>query len=215
MKALILGATGATGKDLLSIILKDEAFDKVDIFVRKDTGMQHPKLTTHVVDFESPEKWQHLVNGDVLFSCLGTTLKKAESKDAQWKVDYEYQHMFAQKARQNGVHSYILVSATGASSSSPFFYLKMKGKLEDAVKGLNFNKMVIFNPPTLMRENSDRPMEVFSVKALKALNAIGLFKSQKPLSTKTLAQAMVVAAKKLPDGLRNIQAQEIEQISHA
>ena len=129
MKILLIGATGATGRDLLKLLLDDSEVDSVVIFVRRDVGIEHHKLTIHVIDFEKPEEWVHLVNGDVLFSCLGTTLKDAGSKAAQWKVDYDYQYSFAKAARQNGVECYVLVSAMNASSNSGFFYSRMKGKL--------------------------------------------------------------------------------------
>ena len=90
MKTLLIGATGATGSDLLKLLLDDDEVESVDIFVRRNTGVEHPKLTVHVINFEKPEEWSHLVKGDVLFSCLGTTRKDAGSKAAQWKVDYDY-----------------------------------------------------------------------------------------------------------------------------
>ena len=86
MHALLIGATGATGKDLLELLLKDNAIHQVDIFVRRHPDLQHNKLNIHVIEFDRPEQWKHLVKGDVLFSCLGTTLKAAGSKDAQWKI---------------------------------------------------------------------------------------------------------------------------------
>ena len=68
MKALVIGATGAVGKDLVGQLLADDAFEKVDIFVRRPGGWNSPKLTTHLVDFDKPEEWKDLVSGDVLFS---------------------------------------------------------------------------------------------------------------------------------------------------
>ena len=111
MHAIIIGATGATGKDLLDLLLKDDSFHQIDIFVRRDLDIQHEKLKIHVIDFDKPEQWKHLVKGDVLFSCLGTTLKMAGSKEAQWKIDYNYQYEFAEFARENNVNHYILVSS--------------------------------------------------------------------------------------------------------
>ena len=79
MKALVIGATGATGKDLVNKLLQDKDYEEVDIFVRKPLDIENPKLKTHLVDFENPDSWKNLVNGDVAFSCLGTTLKAAGS----------------------------------------------------------------------------------------------------------------------------------------
>ena len=87
MIALIIGATGATGKDLVTQLLKDADFKEVHVFVRKALKLEDPKLKVHVVDFEHPEDWKNLVKGDVAFSCLGTTLKAAGSKGAKEKGD--------------------------------------------------------------------------------------------------------------------------------
>src|SRR5690606_8838097 len=135
-----IGATGATGRDLLDLSLKDDVLDRVTVFARRDLNLKHDKLETHVIDFDHAEKWKHLVQGDVLFSCLGATRKTAGSKEAQWNVDFEYQYRFARAASENGVPVYVLVSAGFASSRSPLFYSRMKGKLEEAVSKLTFSK---------------------------------------------------------------------------
>jgi uncharacterized protein YbjT (DUF2867 family) len=209
MKALLIGATGATGKDLLELLLKDEEIKQVDIFVRRELNVKHEKLNSHIIDFDKPEEWKHLVKGDVLFSCLGTTLKLAGSKEAQWKIDYEYQYQFAKIAKENNVNSYVLVSAANASSKSLIFYSKMKGQLEDDVKALKFLKTIIFNPPLLIRENTDRKMEVLGAKIIIFLNNLGIFRSQKPLSTKLLAEAMLKSVKVLKNGNYSIIGQNI------
>lgn len=195
MKALLIGATGATGTDLLKKLLNDTSFDEVAVFVRKPIAVTNDKLKVHVVDFDRPEEWNHLVKGDVAFSCLGTTLKAAGSKEAQRKVDYDYQYNFARTAKENNVAHFILVSSFGANSKSDFFYSQIKGELEDAVKKLTFKKTTIFNPGMLQRKNTDRPGEVVAQKVLQFINMLGLFKKHKPLPTEVLAQAMMNAAK--------------------
>ena len=207
--ALLVGATGATGKDLLDLLLNDKDFHQVDIFTRRGLKVQHEKLRVHVIDFDKPDQWKHLVKGDVLFSCLGTTLKAAGSKEAQWKIDYDYQYNFAKAARENNVESYVLVSASNASPKSLFFYGKMKGQLEEAVKALGFQSLTIFNPPLLIRKNSDRSMEVAGKKILQFFNKIGFFLSQKPLPTEILAQAMINIAKTDSKGFTTLKSGEI------
>lgn len=196
MKTLLIGATGATGSDLLKLLLDDDEVESVDIFVRRNTGVEHPKLTVHVINFEKPEKWSHLVKGDILFSCLGTTRKDAGSKNAQWKVDYDYQYSFAKAARENGMGCYVLVSAMNASSKSRFFYSRMKGELDDDVTKLGFPRLLIFKPPSLIRKGSDRNMEKMGVKVIGFFNRLGLMKSLKPMSTDVLAKKMLDAVKK-------------------
>ncbi|PEJ54531.1 semialdehyde dehydrogenase [Bacillus sp. AFS002410] len=209
MKALVIGATGATGKDLLELLLNDDSFHNVDIFVRRALNIKHNKLKVHVIDFDKQELWKHLVKGDVLFSCLGTTLKVAGSKEAQWKVDYEYQYQFAKFARENGVDNYVLVSSGYSSSNSRFFYTRMKGQLEEAIKALRFPKLTIFNPPLLIRQNTDRPMEAVSFKVIQFVNKIGIFRSQKPLATDILAQAMINSAKTKEGGVFKLEGKAI------
>lgn len=195
MKALVIGATGATGKDLVKQLCQDSDFDEIDIFVRRRSDFHHEKVKAHIVDFDHPEEWKHLVKGDVAFSCLGTTLKSAGSKENQKVIDYDYQFNFAKAAKENNVQDYILVSAYGASPDSKIFYSRIKGELEEAVKNLKFEKTTIFKPGMLERKNTDRNGEVFGLKIIKFLNKFGLFKSQKPLPTSVLAKAMIVASK--------------------
>lgn len=204
MKALVIGATGATGKDLVKQLLNDKDFEEVDIFVRKPLPIQNEKLKTYIVDFDKPEEWKNFVKGDVAFSCLGTTLKDAGSKEAQRKVDYEYQYEFARAAKENNVEDYILVSAYGANPKSKIFYSKMKGELEEAVKKLHFNKITIFKPGMLERKDSERTGEVLGSRIIKFANKLGLFESQKPLPTDVLAKAMINSSKIKSNGYSSI-----------
>lgn len=195
MQALVIGATGAVGQDLVKLLLEDEAFGSVTLFVRRPVEVQSPKLTVYIVDFDRPEEWSGLLQGDALFSCLGTTIKSAGSQAAQWKVDYTYQYNTAKAARENGVRTYVLVSAVNASQNSKFFYNRMKGELEEAVKQLGFPGCFILQPPSLIRKGSDRFGERAGVAVLKLFNALGLMRSYKPVPTEDVAAAMVRLAK--------------------
>ncbi|WP_332030506.1 NAD(P)H-binding protein [Kaistella sp.] len=195
MKALVIGATGATGKDLVSQLLTDKGYDEVNVFVRRPLAVENPKLKTHIVNFDKPEEWKDLVKGDVAFSCLGTTLKAAGSKEAQRKVDYDYQYNFAKAAKENEVEDYILVSSYGANPKSKLFYSRMKGELEQSIKDLHFNKLTIFQPGMLERRDSERTGEVLGGKIIKFANKFGVLTQQKPLPTEVLAKAMINSSK--------------------
>lgn len=210
MKAIVIGATGATGKDLVAQLLEDEAFHAVEIFVRREVDMEHPKLTVRIIDVNESEKWTGLVTGDVLFSCMGTTLKAAGSQAAQWKVDYDYQWDFAKAACANAVPAYVLVSSIGASAESKVFYSRMKGMLDNAVQTLPFKRIFIFRPPFLIRKGSTRLGETISVKVLKMLNAVGLMRSYQPLATEKLAQAMIDVVKSDRAGIHIISSDKIQ-----
>lgn len=191
MKVCLIGATGATGKDLLGMLLDHEAIDTVHIFVRKALVLQHHKLHVHEVDFDHPDSWMSLITGDVAISCMGTTLKQAGSKEAQWKVDFTYQNEFASHAKQNGIPVFILLSASGANPNSSVFYSKMKGQLEVAVQQLGFQSLIVVKPGLLERKNSDRKNERYAVAMVHFFNSLGLFRKYRPLPTKELAEAML------------------------
>ena len=204
MKALVIGATGAVGKDLVQQLLTDEAFEKVDIFVRREVNIPSEKLTVHVVDFDHPETWADQLQGDVLFSCMGTTIKAAGSQDAQWKVDYTYQFETAKAARANGVKTYVLVSSVGANAKSKVFYTKMKGALDEAVQKLGFEGCFILRPPSLIRKGSDRLGEKLGVVVIKAFNSLGLLQKFTPVPTERVAAIMISVAKSGHSGVEII-----------
>ncbi len=212
MKALVLGATGAIGKDLVELLLKDPTVDRVDIFVRREVNIPSAKLVVHVVDFDHPEQWADKLSGDVLFSTLGTTIRAAGSQDAQWKVDYTYQYNAAKAARENGVPTYVLVSSVGANAKSKVFYTRMKGALDDAVQELGFRGCFILRPPSLIRKGSDRFGEKAGIVALRAFNAIGLMRAWKPMPTEAVAAAMLRLAKSGREGMEIVDAQEILKV---
>jgi len=209
MKALIIGGTGATGKDLINILLTDPDYTEVVIFVRRPSGMAHPKLVEILTDFERLEAVSASIKGDVWFSCLGTTLKTAGSKDTQWHIDYEIPLQFAEIARRMAVPKAVLLSAYGASAASKVFYSRMKGKLEEGIAQLAFDQYIIFKPGLLLRKDTDRSGERIMVGALNFLNRLGLFRKFRPLPTLTLAEKLAKAPKVLTPGMHVIALADI------
>lgn len=200
MKAVIIGATGATGKELLDLLIDENTVTEVVALVRKSLSVRHPKLKEIIVDFDTIEKWTESINGDIAFSCLGTTLKMAGSKEAQYKVDYHYQYEFAKIAKSNNIPTFVLISSSTANAKSFMYYSKMKGELEDIVETLNFESFIIFRPGPLVRSNSDRIGEKIGVSVISGLNKIGLFRNMAPLNVKNLAKLMLQYAIKPPKG---------------
>lgn len=195
MKALIIGATGATGKDLVQVLLQDPDYTAVVIFVRRSGGIIHPKLTEIITDFDKPEAVSTHIKGDVLFCCLGTTLKAAGSKEKQLHIDYEIPLQFAEIARRNGITKVVLLSAYGASATSNVFYSKLKGRLEEGINALAFDQYIIFRPGLLLRKDTDRFGERIMASLLKLVNTLGLFKKFRAMPTLILAKKMAKAAK--------------------
>ncbi len=213
MHALIIGATGATGSALLSQLLADDSVTQVSIFVRKPVAITHDKLTVHVIDFEHLENYQALIFGDVLFSCLGTTLKVAGSQDAQWRIDHTYQYHFAKLAKDGGVRHLILVSSAFADAGSRSFYMRLKGQLEQDVMALGFERLSILRPPSLIRPDTDRLSEKISLPILKALGSVAIFKNMRPMAVDVLAAAMITSAKTKQAGVKILEPKDIWQLA--
>lgn len=194
--AILIGATGATGSELLKGLLNDDYFNNVVVFSRSRVEIDHQKLQVHIVDFDNTSSWSYLVKGDVLFSALGTTLKVAKTKANQYKIDYTYQYQVAKAASDNGVATYVLVSSYGADENSFLFYPRTKGQLDVAVQKLLFKYVHIFRPGILHRQSYKlRPVEKISIFIINALNKIGLLMKQKPMPVKVLAEKMILVSK--------------------
>lgn len=192
--ANVIGATGLVGKQLVQLLLENPAFEKVRIFVRRDTGILHARLEQKIVDFADPQSWKKYLAGDILFSALGTTLKQAGSKEKQYEVDYTFNYNFARQAKENGITSYVLVSSIGANAASKIFYSRIKGELDAQVLNLGFDNMAILRPASLTGEREEnRTMEKLSVPVLKTLTRFVL-KDYRPISDITVARAMINAA---------------------
>ena len=189
--ALIIGATGATGSALVKQLLNNDSYGAVHVFARRQGDLEHDKLQWHVVDFEQLDTWKEKLKGDVLFSAMGTTLKTAGSKDAQYQIDYNYQHDVSKAASENEVASLLLVSSVGSSSKSPFFYPKIKGQLEDAVSQMDFKQVHIFQAPMLNRGSFLRSNEKSGIKVLNLVNKLGVLRSQMPMPVDFLAKQMI------------------------
>ena len=209
MHALIIGATGATGKDLVQVILSDTRYTSITLFVRKFSGVTHPKIKEIITDFDNLEAVAEHIQGDVWFSCLGTTLKAAGSKAKQWHIDYEIPLQFAQLAKRNGVPAAVLLSSYGARATSSNFYSQMKGKLEDVIDSLAFKQYIIFRPGLLLRPDTDRMGERVATIFLNFLNSLGLLRKFKPIPTSLLAEKLANAPVTLSTGQHVVELDEI------
>ena len=191
MKAILLGATGAVGRDLVRQLLQDDRFTELYLLVRCiPEGLSSPKLRIELLDFDQPDQWPELPEADVLFSSLGTTLRDAGSQAAQYRVDYGYQYEVARRAAARGVPHYVLVSSWGAKPKARSFYPRMKGELEEAVQALPFRRISILRPPLLLRPGSTRGGERLAAAVLRGLGALGLLRAFRPMPTSVVARCM-------------------------
>ena len=194
--AIVIGASGLVGSFITLKLLDDERYQSVKVFVRNSLRINHPKLEENIVSFEYLETWKSKIAADELFSALGTTIKKAGSKENQYKVDFTYQYEIAAAASQNGVKKYLLVSSIGADYKSRNFYLRMKGNLDEKVLQLNFEKIRIFRPSILEGLRSEsRPGETLGIKIAGIITSvIPALKKYKPIRASEVAEAMIKSA---------------------
>ncbi len=190
--AVLIGATGLVGSELLQLLLNDDRYSKVKVFHRRTTGISHSKLEEQVINFHEMRIWKHLISGDELFSALGTTIKAAGSKEAQYEVDFEYQYDVAKIGFENGIRRYALVSSMGATQSTKNFYLNMKGKLDNKVKELGFDKLLIVRPSLLTGNRKEKRIgEVVSEPLLKIGTLLPPLKKYMPIHARDVAKALI------------------------
>ena len=193
--AIVLGATGLVGSHLVEQLVQEDVIERVVAITRRPIEYTSPKVVNKVVEFEVLENYRDTFQGDMLFSCLGTTIKRAGSLDAQRKVDLDYQYQTAKLASENGVSHYLLVSSSGAKSSSGSPYFKMKGELEEKVALLPFERISIFQPSLLMgNRNEFRLGEKIGSWIMPALCALPPLKRYRPIHGGDVAKKMIAVA---------------------
>ncbi|MDX1351043.1 MAG: NAD(P)H-binding protein [Putridiphycobacter sp.] len=191
MIAIVIGATGLIGKQLVKQLLADDLYTEVKVFLRRSTGISNPKLKEFIINFEALDQSVHLIKGDVLFSVLGTTLRTAGSKNKQYNIDYHYQYNFAKIAANNGVSNYVLLSSIGANAKSSVFYSKMKGELDEAVQELPFEHISILRPSMLDGNREEfRLAEKLFTPIMRAVVLVPCWKKYRPIKDVTVAKAM-------------------------
>lgn len=213
--AIVIGATGLVGNQITQKLLGDDRYAKVKVFVRRSLNLNHSKLEEHIVDYDKIESWKNKLTGDELYSALGTTIKKAGSKETQYKIDFTYQYEAAKAASENGVKKYLLVSSAGANSKSSNFYLQMKGNLDDKIQHLNYEQIYIFRPSILVGERSEKRFgESLGIKIAGTITKIiPALKKYRPIEASKVAEAMIKSANQnLSDKIRIYQPEEIFSI---
>ncbi len=218
--AVVIGASGMIGNLVTQQLLKDEAFAKVRVLVRKPILLQHPKLETVVVDFADLNDYQNkLGSGDCIFSCIGTTQKNVKGDNQLYRsIDHDIPLNAATLGKAAGFQSFLIVSSVGANAASSNFYLRLKGELEDAVSAIGFNSLHIFRPSMLLGNRKEfRFGESIFQGVFKALSVLlmGTLKKYKAIEGDILATAMVNAAKQEVQGKHLYEYEAIELLARS
>ena len=201
-KALIAGSTGLIGGYCLQALLDDPAYSEVIALQRRPVITRHGKLKELLTTFDATlEKTLSTVNAQDIFCCLGSTIKKAGSQEAFRKIDFSLVLAVASSMRKQGADQFIVVSAMGADQKSKIFYNRIKGEMEESLKGLNYPCLRIIRPSLLL---GNRKEFRFAERAVIMLNPlwkmllIGPLKKYKPVEAEKVARFMVKVAHQQP-----------------
>ena len=205
------------GGHLLQLLLDDPDYAFVTVLTRRSLGRSDPRLVEHVVDFDRPETYRPHAGADDVFRCLGTTIKKAGSREAFRNVDFAYPVAVAGAAAEAGARQLLVVTAVGADPSSRVFYNRVKGEVEEALRALPFPAGVkIFRPSVLLGERGEsRPAERVGA-ALMSFAAplfIGGLTAYRPIAGAQVARAMWAAAKREPAGTQVYEGESLSALA--
>lgn len=203
-RAIVAGASGLTGRQLMSVLGEDPFYQDVRALRRQDNlaalhAGQIPGAT-HV------------------FCCLGTTLAKAGSRDAFREVDFDYVVRLARAGREAGAARMMVVSSVGADPASANFYLRVKGEMEQALAALGFDALHIFRPSFLMGKREEtRRGEALGLHLARAVGWMlaGSLSKYRPMPACVLAQAMAAAGRSRLEGRHIHHYDEIVRLAAA
>lgn len=213
--AIVIGASGLIGKELLNQLLIDNEYSYVKIFVRKKVAVESSKLEQVITDFDALDNISNKITGDVVFCAMGTTIKTAGSQEAFAKVDYTYVVNFAEKAKRNNVHRFLLVSSLGVSENGGNFYLTVKRDVENALKKLNFDSLIIVRPSMLLGDRAEfRLGEMIGKVMMKTLSFlfIGKLKKYRAIEASIVARAMITLSKTSLDEVSVFESDRLQQL---
>ena len=211
LTAILAGATGLVGGECLRQLLACPRYERVIVVTRRELGAaaRHDKLREVVVEFDRLGDAKARLRGDHVFCALGTTIRKAGSQAKFRAVDYEYPLRLARLALQNGARHFSVVSALGASRSSPFFYSRVKGEVEEGLRQMGWPSLGIFRPSVIAGERAEsRPLERVSEHLLRFAPA-----TWRPVPARDIAGAMIAVALREPPGVTVTESREISRVA--
>jgi uncharacterized protein YbjT (DUF2867 family) len=192
--AIVIGANGLVGTEITKQLLKDEYYEKVTLISRRYIELEHEKLEVQIVDFKNLHKDWDLFKCDDIFYCLGTTRSDTPKKSDYHKIEFDYCVNIAKISHHNKVNKFIYISSAGASIKSWFYYLKLKGEVENSLMQIGFNYLHIVRPYVLMgKRDNFRYGESIARFFLQLFNfmMVGFLKNIKGMPANILAKAMI------------------------
>lgn len=214
MKVLISGPTGLVGQKLLEKLIGDSRITEVHSIARNPTQLKSPKLKEHIFDLRQLEEKAPEEKFDVVYCCLGTTIKKAGSKENFKLVDFEFVVSLARKFSSS--NQFLVVSAMGADASSKIFYNRTKGEMEEAVVKSGISTIRIFRPSLLLGDRKEfrfgEKVGSIFMKMFRPL-MIGSLKKYRPIEAEDVASAMLTSTFLSDEGICIYNSREIQEIA--
>lgn len=204
---VLAGATGLVGRECLRQLAAESDVAEVRALTRRPLpeAERLPRVTEVLVDFENLDRTPSLLGAHQVICALGTTIRKAGSRDAFRRVDHDYPLRLARLALAQGGTHFLLVSALGADPRSRVFYSQVKGELEAAILALGFRAVTIARPSLLLGERGEFRMGEEIARRLAFLTP-GRYK---PVAAWQVAEALVRAAREDRPGTRIIENAEL------
>ncbi len=198
--ALLAGGTGLIGSQLLQLLVEDEGYNKVKCLTRNTLPISHDKIEIIKTNGENLNEVSSFLVADDVFCCLGTTIKKAGTKEAFRKIDFDYPLHLAQLTQAHGARQFLLISALGADPSSSVFYNKAKGDVEEAIAAIGFNTYHVFRPSLLLGNRSEERSGEDAAKIFFKFFGFIIPGKYKAIDSAKVARAMLAMAKKNEQG---------------
>jgi len=215
--ALVFGATGLTGSHLVELLSENPFYTEIIVFNRRRVGYHYPKVREIVADIQNTNEIARMINGDDLFCCIGTTKKKAGSKEKFREIDYGIPVEIARIAKANGIRTFLYMSSIGANSHTSNFYLRTKGETEDALKAFNFPSLVILRPSMLLGKRRERRIGESMGKVVMGLFGvflIGKLKKYRAIFADDVARAMIKLSL-YSKGLKIAESDELRNLANS
>jgi uncharacterized protein YbjT (DUF2867 family) len=198
--AILFGVSGLVGGHLLEILIKEGEYAKIVLFNRKpvqSVTSLSPKIEEIITDFSDLKQLEGYCKGSDLFCCLGTTIKKAKTKENFRQVDFDLPVVIASVASRKPFNRFVVISSIGANADSHNFYLRTKGEMEQAVRGILGEKVFMVRPSMLLgKRNEVRFGEILGKWFTFLLSPvlIGKLSRYKGIQANDVARAMVYIA---------------------
>lgn len=218
-KAVVFGSTGLVGRSLVKQLLDHPEYSAVTCINRREQSIDNPKNKEFIDDLSDTSKLaEYITGGEDVFCCLGTTIKKAGSRENFEKVDLELPVAIGKACEKNKVSHYLVVSSIGADAKSGNFYLRTKGTMEEAVKKMNISHKTIVRPSMLLGKRNEFRAGEEIVKVLMKIAAplmFGNWKKYRAIQAGEVAKAMLVIANSSPSGRVIFESNELHEIANS